>query len=350
MSCIRQSFLALGIALFGFAGAAAAQDVDDPLPLFAGTEPLELTITGPFRQLSRDDADERPEHAATVDVVDNNGRPRHLDVDIRIRGNSRVALCDFPPLRLNFKRGQVGGTVFAGQNHLKLATLCKRTEIYRTYLTEERKIYESFNLLTQRSFRVRSARVTYIDSDSRRSKPFTETAFFIEDEGEVANRLGLDVIETDAVSPEALDPAQLTLVALFQFMIGNTDWSAIRGPGGDSCCHNGKLVGKAGGPLYLLPYDFDQAGLIDTEYAAPPKNLPLRSVTQRLYRGFCATNDELPDAIARFDQEHAELSGVFDDESLRTSARRRALVFLDGFFEIINDPKSLDSDVVGRCR
>jgi hypothetical protein len=346
----RRNLLAFGVSLLGFAGAVAAQDTNGTLPLFAGSEPLELTITGAFRELSHDDADERPEHDGSVELTDDDGELRRLDVKIRIRGNSRVELCDAPPLRLDFVRGQVGGTVFAGQNVLKLARVCKRTEIYRTYLAQELEIYRLLNLLTERSFRVRSALVTYIDSDSGRSNPVTEPAFFIEDEGEVADRLGLDVIEAESVSPDALEPAHMALIALFQFMIGNADWAALRGPDGESCCHNGKLVGKTGGPLYVLPYDFDQAGLINTEYAAPPANLPLRSVTQRLYWGFCATNDELPAAIALFNKERAELSRVLDDESMRASSRRRALDYLDGFFEIINDPKRLDSTIVRKCR
>ncbi|MFL2545978.1 MAG: hypothetical protein ACJ0SL_01225 [Candidatus Rariloculaceae bacterium] len=90
---------------------------------------------------------------------DEQGEEVVLDVDIRIRGNSRLDICSFPPLRLDFPRTRLEGTVFAGQNRLKLVTLCRDRDAFRYYLAQEYQIYIAFSALTDHSFRVRRATI-----------------------------------------------------------------------------------------------------------------------------------------------------------------------------------------------
>ena len=324
-------------------------DDERAISLFADDTPLELTIEGPFRQLSRDGR-ERPERSSLVRYIDEQGEEVTLDVDVRIRGNSRLEICAFPPLRLDFPRSQLEGTVFAGQNQLKLVTLCRQQDTYRDYLVQEYQIYLAFNALTDRSFRVRRATVQYVETEGRRPRSFTEEAFLIEEDWEVAERHGMEVLEVGSLEPADLNPRHTTLLAVFNFMIGNTDWSAIRAVPGEDCCHNGAVLHDEDEGTFVIPYDFDQAGVINTSYAEPNPVLRINSVLRRLYRGLCSMNGELELVVDRFNEQRAVIEGVFDAERVRERQRNRALDYLRGFYEIINDAEQFNEDIVEACR
>lgn len=336
-------------ALLLVAGQAGAQTTQSPHPLFADQAPLSLKITGPFRALARDSADDRPERPALLEFSEPDGRPVALDMEIRIRGNSRVAVCDRPPLSLQIK-GDAEGTVFEGQDRLKLVVLCKSIDRYRDYLAEEFLIYRMLNALTDESFRVRWASVEYVYNDTKREESVVEPAFLIEEDWEAAERLGAKVVEVPKIAKTALDAPHSELLALFQYLIGNTDWALIDGPGEDFCCHNGKVIGKEGEPLIVLPYDFDGAGMINTDYAAPAENLSIRYVTQRLYRGFCIMNDEIDGALAVLNGQRERLKEILDDPRVSERSRERAIKWLDDSFEILNDPKLLQKRIYDDCR
>jgi len=90
----------------------------------------------------------------------------------------------------------------------------------------------------------------------------------------------------------------LALVYIFQFLMGNTDWSIPAG-------HNIKMI-KSKKPLdqlpYVIPYDFDNAGIVNANYAAPDETLPIKSVRERLYRGFCLDDEVIECAVNQFIQ------------------------------------------------
>jgi hypothetical protein len=162
-----------------------------------------------------------------------------------VRGHSRRELCDLPPLKLDFRRDEVPGTVFEGQNKLKLVTHCLERRSNRRYLEQEYATYRALNALTDHSFRVRMLEVRYVDTEGRR-RPMGRRAFLIEDDSRVAARLGYRESELDKAPTGSLEPGAITVYGLFQFMIGNTDWSLIRGRGNGPCCHNGLLLERPG--------------------------------------------------------------------------------------------------------
>lgn len=329
---------------------AAAQFDAANLPLFRDESPLQLTLEAPLRALGRDGERSRPERNGFVRYTDTGGNEVVLEVEVRVRGRSRLADCDFPPLRLDFRRGQLDGTVFAGQNRLKLVTLCKSRDTYRDYVHLEHDIYRLFNVLTDYSFRVRRVNVEYVSTDSRREEIFTEPAFLIEEDWEVAARHGLDVLEHERIARTDLDARHTALLSVFQFVIGNTDWSPLQGPEGENCCHNGKVIGGAGSAPIVLPYDFDQSGLIYTEYSRPPAQLPIRNVRQRLYRGFCALNSQAEEASAHLLSKRSELEGVMAASAAGDSARAEALEYLQESLDILADSESRTEEILEKCR
>ena len=319
---------------------------DEPL-LLDSDEPLEITIEFPVRQIMRKAAD-RPVVDGVATYTSAEGDVTSLPVQMSTRGKSRLNVCQFPPLSLSVKKKAAKGTVFEGQKSLKIVTHCKSHTLYRGYLLKEQSIYEALNVLTDVSFRTRLLRITYRDTENEGFE-ITEDAFFIESIGEVAARNGLERKKVPRSRIEQLDPAYAQLVAMFQFMIGNTDWSVKTAPAGSNCCHNGRILGAEGEDAgwKIVPYDFDQAGFIDAEYAVPAEQLRIRSVRQRLWRGRCAHNAELDDVIALLNNRRSALESALIRPGMRGAGS--AQKYIDAFYKVINDPKKRQKTIEKRC-
>jgi hypothetical protein len=253
---------------------------------------------------------------------------------------------------LNFKRSQVPGTEFAGQNRLKLVTLCRDSDAYRDYLVQEYQTYRAFNALTDRSFRVRWVEIEYVETEGRSPSSTISSAFIIERNSEVAERNGMENARDASFRIAQLDPAGAALVSLFQYMIGNTDWSPIAAEPGESCCHNTKLIRPAGSDTehIVLPYDFDQIGLINASYAKPSASMNIASVTRRVYRGYCTLNEELAPALRLLNERREEVEAALALGEVRARARARAQSYLAESYDRINDPRRFERDIRGRCR
>jgi len=356
----------LFFAFFGVVGPACAQEQEPPTaeeiqaaetaPLFASHDLFEITLEADFHTIreedrSDDDSQERP---AVMRWIDSDGTVESQDIQVRTRGRFRLDKrnCDFPPLRLNVRKGEVAGTLFEGQDKLKLVSPCKLGQDYwQQYVLAEYLVYRMFNLLSPMSFRVRLARVTFTDT-SGEDDEFTRLAFFIEDDDAMAARMGgvkMDWNMEDQFDPRRLDKRQAILVDVFQFMIGNTDWSGVQ-------MHNVELIHSPPALYATVPYDFDFSGIIDTRYATPAPETGLRRVRDRKFRGMC------PDEMNRTEEEYEAVYQVFRDrreelndlwrnlEGMDEDRVERTVDYLDDFFHILNDPGRVRSWMINQCR
>jgi hypothetical protein len=217
-------------------------------------------------------------------------------------------------------------------------------------LRQEFGIYKAFNELTDYSFRVRWLNVTYRDSTGKKDDQVYD-AFFIESQREIGERHNRETVLENKVRSSSLDPVQASRYALFQYLIANTDWSMLKGPGEEGCCHNGKIFRAAGTTAgwAVTPYDFDQAGLINTKYALPADGLRIRTVRQRLYRGRCRHNAQLEDTMAWFNDKRADMEPYLVPKEISESSQRTAKKFVDAFFDIINNPKKHQRAFISSC-
>jgi hypothetical protein len=322
----------------------------EPAPLFASNRPLEVTLSVPVRRLVAR-ARSRPEVAGKVSYTDSDGRLVELDVKVSTRGKSRLEYCRFPPLALNFKRRQLDNTLFAGQNKLKLVTRCRDGGNFEQYLALERVLYGVYEQLTDVAFRTRPAQMRYVDTE--RDEVTEAPAFLLEHKDGVAKRFGMKAVDVPRLAIADIRPESLATLGLFQFVIGNTDWSAIV-PSEDEkdCCHNGAVLVTTSGPeeVIVVPYDFDQAGIINAVYAAPSLKVPIRSVRQRYYWGLCASNPFLDDAIDQLNSARTAIEALFEDPAIDDRTRANALGYLRDAYAIVNDPKQRQSQVIDRCR
>lgn len=329
--------------------ALALPDVEagSPDPLFEDNAALRVEITAPFARL----IDERPkdeELQGTFSFTDSDGSKVELDLQLRARGNFRHQNCHLPPLYLNFKKSQVKGTLFDQQNKLKMVVHCKDSARYQQALLKEYLAYRVLNTLTDLSFRVRLLEVTYVDSEDRRPR-MVRFAFVIEHVDRLGERLGRKQLNIFPDRVQDLQADDLNLTSLFQYLLGNTDFSAILGSENE-CCHNYKLFEKEGAPLLPIPYDFDMSGWVNTPYARPESGLGINSVKERLYQGFCANNEYMEASISRFMKARESLYALTAGfEEMAPTVRDLVAEYMDGFYRTISDPQAVKSELIERC-
>jgi hypothetical protein len=339
------------IAVFAAAFAIAVSPVTAAgTALFESDETLSVTIEAPMRELLRH-RDSDQEYDAVLSYVDAAGVEQQLNLKLTTRGRSRLEVCDFPPLRLIFDRDESGSTVFEDQRRLKMVTQCKRGSRGEDYTLQEYGIYRAYNSITDYSYRVRWLEVVFHDTESTRWER-TQGVFLIESTGGAARRLQRKSIRPPQVRAEQFSVVEMSRNMLFQYLIGNTDFSVKRGPSGEACCHNGRVLAppKRDDDWVILPFDFDQAGIISTDYALPDVNFSIRRVSTRLYRGFCAQNTVLDDSIALFNERRSDITAALLPPGLTKNKHKRALRYIDRFYETVNDPKKLKRDILEKCR
>ena len=322
---------------------------DQPVSgLFESDDLLELTLTTDLKALLKDRGQESPYRPATLTYLAEDSTTVSLDIQVKTRGQFRLkrSNCDFPPLRLNFKKKQVEHTVFANQDKLKLVTHCRSNrKQYEQYVLQEYLAYRLYNLLTDKSFRVRLARITYQDSLNNRD-PLTAFAFLIEDEEAMAKRNQAIIMEAGRIHSKFMEAEHMVLLAVYQYLIGNTDWSI-------PALHNVVLIQQVQGesaPL-AVPYDFDYSGVVNAHYAIPPAQLDLSSVRERRYRGFCRPEAELAPAFAFFNQQQEAIYALYQNNSfLEQKQIKSTLAYFDEFYETINNPKKVKWEFLENCR
>lgn len=340
----------LAAALLGISSGGAASERD---PLFQDHTVLKAVLTAPIAQTyAQRDSDIRLYHPGQWTYMDENGESQRLDVSIRIRGNFRRQYCELPPLRLNFKKSQVKGTLFKGQDKLKLVAPCQHGLDSQQKLLLEYLAYRTFEVLTDHSFGTRLIRLSYVDSDEAK-RPWTDLVFVIEDEGDLAKRLNLDKARVSENRFDELDWSTTALVELFQLLISNHDYSVLQGPEGEYCCHNSMMFTReeTADKRIPIPFDFDMSGLVNASYAAPPEHLPIRLVRTRYYRGLCQPPGVLEEAVAHVLSKKAEILALYEDlPELSRLSRHRSLSFLKSYFSILEDEAKLQKQVRDRCR
>ena len=325
----------------GYAGLA---------PLFADNAVLEVTIEAPIEALMG----VRPDKAylkGRFTYIDSDGTEKVLGLKLRTRGNYRrdPEHCDFAPILLNFKKGDVPDTLFAGQDKLKLVTHCQTNVIgYEQNLLREYLAYRFFQELTSISYATRLLHVNYVDTDG---KPLTRYGYVIEEDKAVAKRNGLEMVKTRYLKESVIDTRRQNLINVFQYMIGNTEYSLVNPEPKKNCCHNSDVLSKNDGPPYLpLVFDFDFSGLVNAPYAQPNPRYPIPNVRQRFYRGLCDSNDILPDTLQIFVDKKEAFYRIIDElEPATDRTRKKVHAYLESFYEVISDPQLVQERLMDQC-
>ena len=314
-------------------------------PLFATRDPLAFTLTANFGRISRErDSTSKKEFDGTLVVRDEAGTERSVKVKLRTRGHFRLMArtCRFVNLLVRFPDKGLTGTPFEGQKSLKLGAHCQTDSKYEQYLLKEYLAYRIFNLVTDVSFRARLSKGTYMDSASGRSLE-TRVALWIEHEDDVAARSRGQMRDLRRALFADVDAQTLDQMALFEYAIGNTDWSMY-------ALHNVRVIRQDNGTVLPVPYDFDFSGLVDASYAMPPPQLAIKSVRQRVFRGPCRPPDVITGRLTLWQERRAAiLNEVGQVQGLDPREAQYTREYLTEFFDMINDPRQVKRALIDAC-
>ncbi len=342
------------LAIQSVAAQTNASDIVDPnaaTPLFLNNDILEVRFEGPINEIVKKAARSTDPYSAKLILPQSSDT---YDITLAARGNSRRTrgICTFPPLRVRFADRPAFG-LFQDQKSLKLVTHCHRSERREHHVLLEYAAYRLLNVLDHKSMRVRLAKIEYVEAKTGRPTD-TRYGFFIEDMDDAAERNGMKELDVPGLTPQQLDPVASARIALFQYMIGNVDFSFRVAAKGKDCCHNMKLMGQSKTNLnnaVPVPYDFDQTGIVDPPKPQLPEGLPINSLSTRLYRGLCRHNDAVREQTALFLQRRDELEAVLHTlPDLPERQISRVQSFLGSFFETLSDPKQFEKRIIKKCR
>lgn len=301
-------------------------------PLFDSDEVLELNLQGNLKKVFKDRGDDPQYHSATLQYkADLN--TMNILIKIKTRGHFRKisSNCKYPPILLNFKKSATPkGSVFEGQDKVKLVTPCQGEK----YVIYEYLVYKLYNLITPRSFKARLVKVIFQDTvKNKSSKPYY--GMLIEEEKQMAKRNQSSSLEKIGLRPKSTQKEDFLKMAIFEYMIGNTDWSV-------QFQQNIKLIMTDSTSLPIaIPYDFDHAGIVRAPYAKPASALQLSSTLQRRYRGYCIPEmNQFAAVFETFNRLKDDFYALYDGNPLLSSNyQSQTLKFLDRFYETINNPK-----------
>lgn len=315
---------------------------NDITPLFSQEKPLDIKLRFSVKDVKAIKVD--TVYTASVLHFKTGDSWDSIKVDIRARGNFRRANCYFPPLRVKIKKDDAKGTVFEGNKSLKLVLPCKSAKegnlIYREYVC-----YQMYEPITKYTFNTRLVNISFTDLSNKKMVNVAVPGFFIEDDDIVAKRHNGEVVERK-INPLMLADSMSVRHDIFQYMIGNTDWSTAFG-------HNAKLIQlNSNRKLIPLTYDFDMAGFVDAPYAEVNETLGIASVKDRLYRGFCRP-EPLVQAIRQeyIANEKAIMGAIEVNQSLFDPKEYVGMTkFMGDFFNTLKDNGKFKSNVIDVCR
>jgi hypothetical protein len=264
-------------------------------------------------------------------------------VRVRTRGIWRKKNCDIPPLLLNFTKDSTKRTVFARVDRLRLTMHCRDNDDYEQYVLKEYQLYRVQRLLTPYAFDVRLARMTYIDSE-KKDTVAQRYGFFQEQDDLFAEKVGAKLMEIQGAGPDDIAPYESAFFGVFQYFVANSDYS-IR------ALHNVVLLFKD--PIYIpVARDFDWSGAVNPRYAKPNPILPIKTITQRLMRGYCAPAEEYEKVFSLFREKKDAIYALYRDEIgslLKPDVVKETLEYFDEFYKTISDPKRAKREIVEAC-
>lgn len=310
--------------------------------LFDTDDVLQITLRGKISELLNDRSDNPKNHPLTLSYRKEDSSEMMLPVQVKTRGHFRKLKgnCTYPPLLIQFtKEESYLSSVFREQSKLKLVMPCRGDE----YVIREWLVYKLYNLVTPQSFRARLVKVKLENADSKKSAA-SFYGILLEEEKQMAKRNHAVAIERK-VSPEQVQKEPFLTMSVFEYLVGNTDWSV-------QYLQNIKLLSlDSNAAPVAVPYDFDHAGIVNAPYAMPAEQLQLGSVRERRYRGYCVRDLKVFEpVIARYNHLKSDIYNLYSHCTLLdTRSIKSTIQYLDEFYKTISNPKAWQKEFAYPC-
>ena len=315
--------------------------------LFNNENPLHLTLKFDLKTFRKTKLKGTYLPAEMTCHVNENFQVTH-PVRIKARGEFRRDVCTLPPFWVNIRYSGIEADSLRDLevNRMKMVIRCKSSSVYKHYILREYLIYKIYNIITPYSYRARLVKLKFLDT-SKDDNVIEDWAFLIEPSDLMTTRLNSVMIKNDKLSIRSVNQEVMTLLAMFQYMIGNGDFS-VTGR------HNIKLIAvKPPGPSGVLPitYDFDYTGLVDAIYAIPGENLGITTVTERYYLGPCRLDEAQMEAIQKIASHKDQIIDyIMGFEYLDEKERKEIVDYLESYFNEAEDESFISDYITPTCR
>ena len=268
---------------------------------------------------------------AVFSFTDLQGGEQVWKTKVEIRGKYRRTKCkEMPPLRLNFKKGDLKEVGLAKFDDLKLVTQCvDDPKEAKQLLLKEYLAYKIYNEITDFSYRVQFVKINFKDTETGISK--LQYGFLIEDTAQLRDRLNAEKYDNNfGINKDQLDEASYSNMALFQYMIGNGDWSVLE------TSRNVKLVSKEN-KLIPVPYDFDFSAMVNAGYANTDLNYNSRLIKAKDLAETSKDINDLKGCLELFNRKkNAIIQLVKGSKLIKRADRRKIIDSINAFYRDIN--------------
>ncbi|MFD2200160.1 hypothetical protein [Shivajiella indica] len=326
-----------------FQGYANGQGKSE-LPLFSESQPLEMRLSFSSKDLKKEKADS-VYFPSIMHYKIPGGSWDSIKVDIRARGNFRRNQCFFPPIRVKIKKKDGNGTVFEGNKALKLVVPCKNAKADNDQIVKEYMCYKMNEQVSPFFFSTRAVNLILTDESTKNPKSYEVKAFLIEDDDLVAERAGGKIAGGRQILPGRLQEIAAVQVDFFQFMIANTDWSAV-------AQHNIKIIQMPTNDFVPVAYDFDMSGIVNSYYSTTSEMLNISSVRERLYRGFCRSEAAMQQVRQEYLAAESNIMQVVNGFESELGPKEVSDIkkYMEDFFAILKSDKLFSEQILSKCR
>jgi len=289
---------------------------------------LTIMLDTDMKKLIKNKEEEKYQKSKLTAIHDNEFN-RTWDVKIRARGNMRKKICHLPPLKIDFPKKTLDYLGFTNHDKLKVVLPCDHGDEYQQGLYKEYLVYKLYKVVDSLGFDTRL--VNFILAHKGKKK-YDLTGFIIEDDEDYIARTGVELIKNGIANDQAIDRESYLRMHFFQYMIINNDYAIYNK-------HNLKIVvPKNSEKPHAIPYDFDYAGIVDQDYAAPSSKLPVDSVRQPYFRGNDVTVEEIVTTSLYFLERKNEMLSIVDKADYLSKESKKTITRdLKRFFKLLRN-------------
>lgn len=269
------------------------------------------------------------------------------NIRLKARGNNRRQTCFFPPIFLNFKTDPIQTSELKGFKKVKLVTHCSTSKAYTNYILREYLIYKMYNVLTDNSLRAKLLNIKYVDT-GKKKRNYDKFGILLEPIELLVARTNSVEVDGRVVRENNVVEEDTDILALFQYLIGNTDWRIKGG-------HNTKFMksmSTISDKVIPVPYDFDYSGLVGTSYSTPQSWTSIESVQEREYLGYCRDNEEdYLKTIKLFIEKKGEILKTINSFTYLSERDRKSVTnYVLRFYDEIENTKRILNVLQSECR
>lgn len=251
-----------------------------------------------------------------------------MALEVRPRGKFRRRVSEVPPLKLKFDKKGMRALGLDTLNEVKMVLPSSFDQEGEIRLLREYVAYRLYERVSPYYVRARLVHLTLRDNHVEKTYP-TVWVILLEHDEELAVRLEGSVEQQFGMGADSLETTSAALNAVFQYMIGNTDWSIA------DARNIYQFRPSKGGKIIPVPYDFDFSGLVGAPYATPTKESGLSNVRDRVLINSGLSESDIRTAIETFKSAESDLLKLCAIPQLEEDQVKSLQDYLGGFFTVI---------------